>query len=80
MAYVTKVRMSLAEDLLDDSEVLVRDVSERVGYGSVFAFSTAFKRHCGASPSAFRAGRPQRHQSVRRTDSIEGRVKCERAR
>ena len=29
-------------------------IAERIGYGSGFAFSKAFKRHAGVSPAGYR--------------------------
>ena len=48
-------------DLLTASPGLgLEAVAARVGYGSAFAFSSAFKNHTGASPSAYRAARAER--------------------
>jgi AraC-like DNA-binding protein len=54
MAFLTHWRMALAADLLLEPEATVGGVARRVGYGSPFTFSTAFKRTHGASPSAHR--------------------------
>src|SRR5213078_492429 len=42
MAYLTSWRMSLAADLLAEPEATVAAVARKVGYGTPFAFSTAF--------------------------------------
>jgi AraC-like DNA-binding protein len=55
MAYLTAWRMSVAADLLADPALSLRAVARRVGYGTPFAFSAAFKRHRGMSPAAFRS-------------------------
>lgn len=55
MDYVTGWRMALAKQLLL-RKVPAAEISERVGYGSVSAFSTAFNRHVGMSPGAFSKG------------------------
>ncbi|MFI8773569.1 AraC family transcriptional regulator [Gordonia sp. NPDC062954] len=55
MAYLTTWRMSVAADLLADPALSLRAVARRVGYGTPFAFSAAFKRHRGMSPAAFRS-------------------------
>ncbi|MXP23999.1 helix-turn-helix domain-containing protein [Gordonia sp. HNM0687] len=59
MAYLTAWRMSVAADLLADRALSLSAVARRVGYGTPFAFSAAFKRHRGMSPAAFRAARPR---------------------
>jgi AraC-like DNA-binding protein len=50
MAFLGGVRMALAADLLLDPGATVTGVARRVGYGSPFTFSTAFKRTYGVSP------------------------------
>ncbi|MGW6410511.1 AraC family transcriptional regulator [Streptomyces vinaceus] len=56
MAYLTGWRLALAADLLREPEATVANVARRVGYGSAFALSTAFKRVRGVSPQEFRTG------------------------
>lgn len=55
MSYLTGWRLALAADLLHEPEATLEAIARRVGYGSAFALSTAFKRHHGVSPSDFRA-------------------------
>jgi AraC-like DNA-binding protein len=61
MAFLTGWRIALAADLLLEPGATVGSVAERVGYGSPFALSAAFKRVRGVSPqehrTAARAGR-----------------------
>lgn len=52
MLYVTRVRMMQAKDLLSEGGLSVTQVAERLGYDSTAAFSRAFKRFSGTSPSA----------------------------
>ncbi len=56
--YLTEWRMHLAEELLATTELGVVTVAHRVGYDSEEAFSRAFKRAHGVSPSHWRAARP----------------------
>ncbi|MEU8779704.1 AraC family transcriptional regulator [Streptomyces sp. NPDC048606] len=56
VAYLTGRRIALAADLLREPDATVATVARRVGYGSAFALSTAFKRVRGVSPQEFRAG------------------------
>jgi AraC-like DNA-binding protein len=50
MSYLTEWRLTLAADLLREPGSTVGAVARRVGYGSSFALSTAFKRRRGLSP------------------------------
>ncbi|MDI2125482.1 AraC family transcriptional regulator [Yinghuangia seranimata] len=54
LAYLTAHRMTLAADLLRDTDTTVAAVARAVGYHDAFAFSTAFKRARGATPSEWR--------------------------
>ena len=49
--------MHMAQDLLSTTELTIGAIARRVGYGAEEAFSRAFKREYGESPSAWRAGR-----------------------
>ena len=55
--YLTEWRMHLAEELLATTELSVVVVARRVAYDSEEAFSRAFKRSHGLSPSHWRAER-----------------------
>ena len=57
IAFLTSWRLALAADLLRSSDITVAAVARQVGYGTPFAFSTAFKRATGLSPVSFRATR-----------------------
>lgn len=54
MAFLTQWRLALAADLLCEPEQTVGTVAERVGYGSPYALSSAFKRVRGVSPQEHR--------------------------
>jgi AraC-like DNA-binding protein len=54
MAYLTSWRLSLTADLLRDPSMTLDSVARRVGYGSAFALSAAFKRVHGVSPQHYR--------------------------
>ncbi|MDT7800938.1 MAG: hypothetical protein QOI78_4371 [Actinomycetota bacterium] len=54
LTYLTGWRMTLAADLLRDTEKTVAAVAHEAGYTDAFAFSVAFKRSRGVSPSAWR--------------------------
>ncbi len=50
MRYLTDWRMTLARDLLLTSDETPDQIAAHVGYGSVYAFNTAFRRHHGQPP------------------------------
>lgn len=53
MEYLSAWRMAVAKGLLRQADLGLAEVAERVGYGSASAFSTAFSRHVGQSPSRY---------------------------
>ena len=54
MTYLTGWRMALAADALRDTDDTLDAIARRVGYGSAFALSSAFKRVYGVSPQEHR--------------------------
>jgi AraC-like DNA-binding protein len=58
--YLTEWRMHLADELLATSDLNVAAIARRVGYDSEEAFSRAFKRERGLSPSHWRSARADR--------------------
>ncbi len=54
MTYLTDWRIAVAADLLQHHNITIGAVASRVGYGSPFALSTAFKRLQGVSPAQYR--------------------------
>ena len=82
MTYLTGWRLALAADRLRDSADTLDAVARRVGQGSAFALSTAFKRVYGVSPveydgQGFRGrGRDPEHQGR----VTAGRAACGSAR
>jgi len=57
MQYLTQWRLQLAADQLARGSAKVATIGARVGYESEAAFSRAFKRATGQSPSAWRSAR-----------------------
>ncbi|MEV7286238.1 AraC family transcriptional regulator [Streptomyces sp. NPDC093252] len=55
MTYLTGWRLALAADRLRDSSDTLEAIARRVGYGSAFALSSAFKRVYGISPQEHRS-------------------------
>ncbi|ACT06564.1 transcriptional regulator, AraC family [Dickeya chrysanthemi Ech1591] len=54
MRYLTDWRMTVARDLLRTQDIPLIEVAERVGYSSLYAFVTAFRRHHGQPPGKWR--------------------------
>jgi AraC-like DNA-binding protein len=54
MKYLSDWRMTLARDLLLVQDLTLAEVADRVGYSSVYAFATAFRRHHQESPGRWR--------------------------
>jgi AraC-like DNA-binding protein len=54
LTYLTDWRMTVGADLLHDTEATIATVAHAVGYEDAFAFSVAFKRARGISPSVWR--------------------------
>ncbi|MFI6288983.1 cupin domain-containing protein [Streptomyces sp. NPDC051018] len=54
MAYLTRLRLDLAADLLRTTDATVESVARKVGYSGSFALSAAFKRVRGVSPRDYR--------------------------
>ncbi|MGP3963062.1 AraC family transcriptional regulator [Nonomuraea sp. 3N208] len=54
LGYLADWRMTIAADLLRDTQQTVATVAHQVGYSDPFAFSVAFKRASGHTPSAWR--------------------------
>ena len=54
MSFLTDWRLAPAADMLHEPGASVTEVARRVGYGSPYALSTAFRRVRGVSPTAHR--------------------------
>ena len=54
MAYLERVRMEEATQLIKDGDLSIKEVARKVGYGDANNFSTAFKRFFGTSPHTHR--------------------------
>lgn len=52
--YITKLRMEKSKEFLNNDQLTLTEVAERVGYRDSFYFSKVFKRYFGISPSAYR--------------------------
>ena len=54
MEMVTQMRMHQAQELLTNTDNLVKSIAFLLGYSDSFSFSAAFKRYTGYSPREFR--------------------------
>jgi len=54
MAHLTEMRMQRASTLLRSTPRTIEDIALSIGFGSVYSFSTAFKRWAGLPPSHYR--------------------------
>lgn len=54
MQYVTRLRVTIAEQWLRERQMPVAVIAERLGYGSEAAFRRLFKRVSGVSPGRIR--------------------------
>lgn len=54
MKYLADFRLNCAKELLSETGFSVFEISEKVGYSSLYSFSRAFKNSVGVSPQKFR--------------------------
>ncbi len=52
--YLTEKRMQLARQLLEERELSIQSIADKVGYNSIASFSDRFRKHFGHPPSYFR--------------------------
>lgn len=54
--YANRCRLNAARKMLRETSLLIKEISEVLGYENEFYFSRAFKKETGASPRAWRQG------------------------
>jgi AraC-like DNA-binding protein len=59
-SYLTRWRMGIAAQLLEETDLRLSEIASRVGYRSEFSFSRAFKLARGTSPIQYRRAMPAR--------------------
>lgn len=52
--YLTEVRISAARNLLESSDLVLKDIAQKVGYSDVTYFSRLFKKRMGISANEYR--------------------------
>jgi AraC-like DNA-binding protein len=58
LQYLTDWRMTVARELLRTGTLSLTSIASEVGYGSPYAFATAFRRHHGVPPGTWRKQQP----------------------
>jgi AraC-like DNA-binding protein/CheY-like chemotaxis protein len=61
-AFVKRLRLEKAQELLADTDLPLAEIARRVGFGSASHFASVFRVHAGMSPSEFRVARKTRVQ------------------
>lgn len=59
MTYLARWRLTIAGDLLLDPTKTVAEVARAIGYEDPFAFSSAFRRRTGLTPTEYRRRTPR---------------------
>lgn len=54
VGYIHSVRMKTAKELLEDTDMSLRQISERAGFCNEYYFSRFFKEHIGMTPNEYR--------------------------
>ncbi len=49
--YLLGIRLSAAEDLMQQGETSVSDIARRAGFGSAMYFAIVYRKHCNMSPT-----------------------------
>ena len=70
MEYIIQARMDTAKKLLENKLLSVTEVAASVGYPDVLAFSKAFKKHVGASPTEYREKNKRQAQRAKKKEQI----------
>ena len=55
-AYLDRIRIDAAKELLRTTDLKVYQVSKLVGYANIDYFFSKFRRHVGMTPRAFKTG------------------------
>ncbi|SDD96376.1 Response regulator containing CheY-like receiver domain and AraC-type DNA-binding domain [Paenibacillus sp. UNCCL117] len=56
MQYLARLRMEQAKKLLNESDLKISEIAEKVGYDNHLYFSSYFKKWIGKSPSVYKEG------------------------
>lgn len=53
-AYLTRIKLDKAEELLSSTDIPIGEIAEKVGFSDRNYFSATFKKHFGVSPNKYR--------------------------
>lgn len=67
--YLLEIRFKEARKMLRHSSYAIGEIAEILGYGNTFAFSKAFRKRTGMSPSQYRASK---HSARRAESTLQG--------
>lgn len=56
LAFLSRIRINRAIQLLHATDLTIHDIASQVGYLTQHYFSTSFKKHMGVSPNQYRRG------------------------
>lgn len=56
MEYLNEVRLERAKELLDNSELKLKEIIDEVGFGSYPYFFSLFKKKYGMTPKEYQKG------------------------
>lgn len=74
--YITRKRIEKSATLLlHKKEITISDWVSQLGFTSSSAFTRAFKKYYGQSPTAFRKSNPQKFSKISQIDSKNGQIK-----
>jgi AraC-like DNA-binding protein len=54
LKYAIELKISTAKNMLSHSEYTIKDISDRLGFSDVYAFSQSFKKNTGIPPGKYR--------------------------
>lgn len=52
--YLTDIRIAAAKQMLENSDLMVKEIAEKVGYQEASYFTRVFKKNTGVSPAEYR--------------------------
>ena len=58
-SYLDRVRIQKSKELLNQDDLKVYEIAERIGYKNVDYFHKKFKKYMGISPAEYRKQRPE---------------------
>ncbi|MBO5378803.1 MAG: helix-turn-helix domain-containing protein [Clostridia bacterium] len=53
--YIIELKLQLAKNMLDSTNMSIKQISEHIGYNDQYFFSRLFKKHLGISPQKYRS-------------------------